>query len=340
MLLILLLAKSEASILLSAKQAAFIRNPDYEFEGAGPEIVTIGHNPYEPNLGLAYHIVLHNSGNKSAISVHGSSGIQSSHGGYDSIGSASSHNWGSPSNRRKFVDEYIYDRLFLAKKPFTYSMLRSLRLTFDSTQQAVVSSRSSKRSTIGNISNHSRHSRHSRHGTRSNKSRVSTLDGPLPYGVHHIDPVILAPSAAIENSLFSDFIQSNIEMLKPSILDNANTTGSTRVTKSNDPAVRLAFSSKLDAMTRQIQDLQVNTQQFYECRVASLERYMAFCVMFHAMAKACAKPWLLTPWDIARSQSNLRVATTGKHVLPSLCNNLMRFSLVVVVVSIADQRGW
>ena len=33
--------------------------------------------------------------------------------------------------------------------------------------------------------------------------------------------------------------------------------------------------------------------------------------MFHAMAVGSRVPWLQVPWDIARSQSNLRVATTG-----------------------------
>ena len=33
--------------------------------------------------------------------------------------------------------------------------------------------------------------------------------------------------------------------------------------------------------------------------------------MFHAMAVGSRSPWLQVPWDIARSQSNLRVATTG-----------------------------
>lgn len=54
-------------------------------------------------------------------------------------------------------------------------------------------------------------------------------------------------------------------------------------------------------------------QQFYECRIASLERYVGFCVMFHAMAESSRSPWLHLPWNTARSQSNLRVATTGTH---------------------------
>ena len=32
------------------RQAAFIQNPDYPGDTAGPEIVTLGHNPYRPNV--------------------------------------------------------------------------------------------------------------------------------------------------------------------------------------------------------------------------------------------------------------------------------------------------
>jgi hypothetical protein len=55
-------AKSEASTLLAVKQAAFIRNPEYDGDGSGPDIVTIGHNPFVPNLGLASHVVLNSVG--------------------------------------------------------------------------------------------------------------------------------------------------------------------------------------------------------------------------------------------------------------------------------------
>jgi len=36
--------------------------------------------------------------------------------------------------------------------------------------------------------------------------------------------------------------------------------------------------------------------------------------MFHAMASSVNKPLLVLPWDLARSQSNLRVATTASPV--------------------------
>ncbi|CAM9625015.1 unnamed protein product, partial [Discosporangium mesarthrocarpum] len=55
-------------------------------------------------------------------------------------------------------------------------------------------------------------------------------------------------------------------------------------------------------------------QLFYECRAGMLDRYMSFCVLFHAMAKDCSSPWLRRPWDMAHSQSNLRVSTTASPV--------------------------
>jgi hypothetical protein len=86
------LARSEAATLLAVKQAAFIQNPTYHASGSGPDIITIGHNPYEPSMGLAHHVVL------------------------------------SSDSRKKFVDEYMYERLYLASKPFTGSILRYLSL--------------------------------------------------------------------------------------------------------------------------------------------------------------------------------------------------------------------
>ena len=80
---------------------------------------------------------------------------------------------------------------------------------------------------------------------------------------------------------------------------------------SNDPAARTAFSLRFDAAAQLIQDMEVHVEHIYESRIAALERYVAFCVLFHAMAVHTNKPWLLFPWDTARSQSNLRVATTG-----------------------------
>lgn len=84
------LARSENSILLAVKQAAFIQNPAYPGRGAGPDIVTIGHNPYKPNLSLAECLNL------------------------------------KDCYRSKFVDEEIYERLYQAKIPFSKSIIGAL----------------------------------------------------------------------------------------------------------------------------------------------------------------------------------------------------------------------
>jgi len=376
------LSKSEASVLLSTKQAAFICNPDYVYPGTGPEIVTVGHNPYQPNVGLtSNHICLHGGLHMaSAPSANTKTMVTSQHQTTRQIAQAARRNssvdqWGMLSshgsvhgvagniitsgvpagagvagiaasthardisframNRKKFVDEYLYDRLFVAKKPFTTSILRTLRRSFETGSSMIHSQAPAAAgagrhhtelhsSTHGGL-NHSTHSltnsyhlKRSTHSSgRNHKATVGSEhnlpDEPLPYGVQHIDPQILQAARALEDTVFADFVLANKDLLKPHILNNKGMLEGLKE-KSFDPAVRLAFSSKLDAQARQVQDLQVIIQQLYECRVASLERYLAFCVMFHTMAKACATPWLLYPWDMARSQSNLRVATTASPI--------------------------
>ena len=83
---------------------------------------------------------------------------------------------------------------------------------------------------------------------------------------------------------------------------------------SNDPHERLIFSLKTDTTTREIQDQEIIIQSFYEDRVAALERFCSFAVMFHAMAQSSSRPLLQMPWDVSRSQSYLRVATTASPV--------------------------
>jgi hypothetical protein len=52
---------------------------------------------------------------------------------------------------------------------------------------------------------------------------------------------------------------------------------------------------------------------WYENRYASLERYLSFLVLFHAMAERVANFYPLK-FDIWRSQSQLRVATTAAPI--------------------------
>lgn len=49
------------------------------------------------------------------------------------------------------------------------------------------------------------------------------------------------------------------------------------------------------------------------CRYASLERYLSFLVLFHAMADRVAS-FMPLHFEIWRSQSQLRVATTAAPI--------------------------
>jgi hypothetical protein len=231
------LAKSEAACLLAVKQAVFIENPAYSGLGSGPDVVSIGHNPYTPNFSLQTHIVL------------------------------------KSDKRRKFVDEYLYERLYNASKPFAGAILRQLASGY----------------------------------AAASRGEMSWDD--LPYGTQHINP-------NIEHSgdMFCDFVLNTKEagmLTKKQLSSGVNEN---RAARSCDPAVRTAFNGRLERAARQAEDYQQIVQQFYECRIASIERYVGFCVFFHAMAERSRTPWFCVPWDMARSQSNLRVATTASPV--------------------------
>jgi hypothetical protein len=281
------LSKSESAILLAVKQAAFIRNPDYSGSSSGPEIVTIGHNPFQPNMGLSHNIVLKNRTNS--------------------------------TSRKLFFEEYLYKKLYLTSKPFTSTILRSLSQGYNNVEELIL----------------------------NNKQWVNDYMN-MPYGIHHINPnyknlnrskpllmdlysTFKAQLSQDKNNKTDDTIKQkkqnvsikpfsdsttlcNSDISSPTITSDDTSIESNNkpiISLSNDPAVRMAFTSKLDSITRNIQESQGPVEQLYESRIASLERYVAFCVMFHAMASSSCKPFGRKEWDIARSQSNLRVATTG-----------------------------
>ena len=247
--------------------------------------------------------------------------------------------------RYKFLDMYLYNRLFYAEKPFTTSILRNLRASMEMELDEIYNKKSNynnnndydyqnKYKSNNNLKNYSYpidHINVSRIKTNSNhKSNIynqkSEFKFSLPYGVHHINPTFLTTQLSMEDSSLRNFIMSNNENLKKIQTAAASCTSTTATAAAadevdrlkemtnSDPSKVLAFLNKLDDETKHIIDQQQLVQHLYECRIASLERYIAFCVMFHAMAKRSSRPWLSPSWDIARSQSNLRVATTGKEL--------------------------
>ena len=77
---------------------------------------------------------------------------------------------------------------------------------------------------------------------------------PLPYGTHNIDPLKAASPEG--QGLFAEFVMNSKGLLTRKLLQTTDDVD-VKKEKSNDPAVRLAFASKLDSETRAIQERQV-----------------------------------------------------------------------------------
>ncbi|KAG5178054.1 hypothetical protein JKP88DRAFT_264782 [Tribonema minus] len=295
------LTKTEATVLLAVKQAVFIDN-----WGVGPETVTVGHNPYSPAV-FDKHITL-------------------------------------PSNRRNFMDEEVYGALAQAAKPYTGTMLESIGHKV----QRVWNEAMKELAEVHGNTAEAKMEQLKRQMGLSTLPSIMNLYQSLPYGAHHCAGFMAdpqeneeQPGEAIMHRRSCSFASTDLSL---PVLRRLRMALSVAVAKEqedpsylHDPSLRMAFASKLDARSHTIQDKSMPLQIFYEsriaaldshtsrdkstrlqivyeARIAALDRYMAFCVMFHSMAKASCRPWLRYPWDITRSQSNLRVATTAAPV--------------------------
>lgn len=78
------------------------------------------------------------------------------------------------------------------------------------------------------------------------------LGEPLPYGTHHIDP----KKCESKGGLLAEFILNSKGLLTKKAFQASNEIDCKKE-NSNDPAVRLAFATRLDTETRSIQDRQV-----------------------------------------------------------------------------------
>jgi hypothetical protein len=79
------------------------------------------------------------------------------------------------------------------------------------------------------------------------------------------------------------------------------------------------FQSNLDARTGRFLGRFQLSQRLLEARFNSLERFVSFCVMFHASAECVNHDlWGLWRWDISRSQSHMRINTTACPVMDTL----------------------
>lgn len=291
------LSKSESSILLSIKQAVFIRNPAYARDGSGPDIISVGHNPFIPNLGVAQYVTIGQENNR--------------------------------STRRQFLDEYLFDKLFQSPKPDGSAMLHYIRDLYENITTSLLTGGGDGLSATFGISGKglddsmhsassvpsgtslparpvfSRTSASMMEDLKSNIARTQTSKSDLhilPYGLHHVPK---------EPASFATVLRG-LQLQRALREHKKDAAGASE--KADDPEKRLIFSQRLDALSRRVQASQQALQHLYEGRIASIERYIAFCVVFYHMAKDCCNPTLLKGWDITRSQSNLRVATTASPI--------------------------
>eukprot|EP00798_Chlamydomonas_sp_ICE-L_P015346 gene15346-21432_t len=79
---------------------------------------------------------------------------------------------------------------------------------------------------------------------------------------------------------------------------------------------------------------QAVVEQLTENRYMALQRMMAFMTMFHAMARSVANLWPLT-FDISRSQSGLRIATTAA---PATASDLERTMVEIYGGELLEQE--
>lgn len=79
------------------------------------------------------------------------------------------------------------------------------------------------------------------------------------------------------------------------------------------------FQSNLDARTGRFLGRFSLSQRLLEARFNSLERFVSFCVIFHASAESTNRGlWGLSKWDMSRSQSHMRINTTACPVMDTL----------------------
>ena len=82
----------------------------------------------------------------------------------------------------------------------------------------------------------------------------------------------------------------------------------------------MAYDERYRGLTnQQLMERQHFIQSMYETRIASLHRFVAFLVMFHALGKAVADFWKrvsfgLLAYDTSRTHSIMRIATTASPV--------------------------
>mmetsp|Transcript_20619 Transcript_20619/g.38452 ORF Transcript_20619/g.38452 Transcript_20619/m.38452 type:complete len:1386 (+) Transcript_20619:39-4196(+) len=330
---ILSLLKTEQTIMLAAKQAAFIENM-----GVGPEILTIGHNNVQSSI-ATNHICIPTSRRKFlseslydfALAARSSSQL----GNTDVEKTASlilrslynqSTKMGGAYPRRLLTVGVIHARDSDDELDGSVTSSVSMNTSSHSQLQSTPSNNRS-RSDTGQSDDYAeevlaltaaRDRPNNLNLPPDTPTSVADSDAATPRSVNFTfasnggkSPGIEDYSSAHRVSYSKKPQRDDQNGVLPGDLNADPLRGSKHATPSLSLEARYAFAMKLPKEVRQKLDKTQAIEHLFESRVASFERYIAMLVSMHAMAQHASKPWLLPRWDVSRSQSNLRVATTA-----------------------------
>eukprot|EP00186_Timspurckia_oligopyrenoides_P003321 CAMPEP_0182449044 /NCGR_PEP_ID=MMETSP1172-20130603/31509_1 /TAXON_ID=708627 /ORGANISM="Timspurckia oligopyrenoides, Strain CCMP3278" /LENGTH=1335 /DNA_ID=CAMNT_0024646139 /DNA_START=350 /DNA_END=4357 /DNA_ORIENTATION=- len=248
------LSKREADSILSVLQAKCIQNL-----GSGPEVFSVGHNPYQPRvLNRDKHVVLPVARKKffceeilgmtsgPNLSIHAIMGVQ------EKLISRKSTKTLETSGALVKARTKILNVEALPKMDHTVNRRRLL---------------------VGQLEDISM--------SRHNRKEAAKVEHP---------------DSTVHASLRDALVETTLR--HQSALEESN-------------AAKDAQRAETAMVT--FARLETNSILLCEGRYFSAERYTSFCVAFHAMAKVCSIWWPLH-WDIAHSQSYLKVASTAAPV--------------------------
>lgn len=312
-------SKGESWILMAMQQCKAIMHL-----GSGPEIISVGHNPYRNNNVLSNHITLNTvrppflceklseldklqttEPMTLAAAVKELDRNTTSHASalskFSQRDSALPMPGAMPSVQRAVGKHYL-ERLAPTELRSAQSSLQQM---LERACSAMVFDEASRH---GDLSRHEL-SYHSVHNLADRSRHGAGVFGEQ--SLHGIDtrflnqtPLPQSPNpshnvAAMQSDKNDDSIHSvmSLEML----------------VEAGPAALDRAIDQLHDGYLLQLFDKTAVLERWYEHRHASLERYIAFLVLFHQMASRVASFFPLN-FNVARSQSQLRVATTAAPI--------------------------
>jgi len=281
--------KSESWVLMACMQAKAIVNL-----GAGPEIWTVGHNPYFKSSVVDAHSCLET--HRPKFMCEALIGVESNE-PMRRLAAVKA----STSVVANSVVDVLFEEEALSMRPIGMHLLPK-----DDTRENGVCD-----SSFSNVNENE--------GSLRGGSAAAAMNGgskgesPSPARPQN-KRKSRAPGAFSFAGADARMKDSELKQLKQKL-----ESASSESAKPSEDAMQ-ASAAKMEQALMSMSDSMANIitgsshmESFCEARFASFERYMAFLVAFHSMASTVAGFWPLN-FDISRSQSQLRIATTAAPI--------------------------